>query len=141
MEITLEGGKLVAEDGRLTLWKLDTPIPAFSKANATPFGQPGCTKIEVETDGRSEQHVGVLNAFAAAILRNEPLVASGEEGIYGLTLSNAMHLSAWLGKEVTLPFDEELYWQELQKRIKTSRRKRPAAAVFADTAGTYGGTG
>ena len=141
LEITLEGGKLVAEDGRLTLWKLDTPIPAFSKANATPFGQPGCTKIEVETDGRSEQHVGVLNAFAAAILRNEPLVASGEEGIYGLTLSNAMHLSAWLGKEVTLPFDEELYWQELQKRIKTSRRKRPAAAVFADTAGTYGGTG
>lgn len=140
-EITLDGGKLLAEGGRLTLWKLEIPEPEFSRTNTIPFGQPSRTKIDVETDGKSEQHVGVLNAFAAAILRDEPLLASGEEGIFGLTLSNAMHLSAWLGREIELPLDEDLYWQELSKRVKTSRRKEPAAAVFADTAGTYGGAG
>jgi hypothetical protein len=93
----------------------------------------------VETDGRNEQHSGVLNAFAAAILRGEPLVADGTEGINGLTISNAMHLSAWLGREVEIPFDEELYYSELMKRVKTSRRKDDVQAVFSDTSGTYGG--
>ena len=137
-EITLDKGKLVAEDGKLTLWELETPEPEFSKTNKIPFGQPKSTRIEVETDGQSPQHVGVLNAFAAAILRGEPLVAGGEEGINGLTLSNAMHLSAWLGKEISLPFDEDLFYNELMKRVKTSRRKENIDAVIADTTGTYG---
>ncbi|MDD6237068.1 MAG: Gfo/Idh/MocA family oxidoreductase [Clostridiales bacterium] len=137
-EITLDKGKLVAEDGKLTLWELETPEPEFSKTNKIPFGQPKSTRIEVETDGQSPQHVGVLNAFAAAILRGEPLVAGGEEGVNGLTLSNAMHLSAWLGKEISLPFDEDLFYNELMKRVKTSRRKENIDAVIADTTGTYG---
>lgn len=137
-EITLDKGKLVAEDGKLTLWELETPEPEFSKTNKIPFGQPKSTRTEVETDGQSAQHVGVLNAFAAAILRGEPLVAAGEEGINGLTLSNAMHLSAWLGKEITLPFDEDLFHDELMKRVRTSRRKENIEAVIADTTGTYG---
>lgn len=66
-----------------------------------------------------------------------PLVAGGEEGINGLTISNAMHLSAWLGREVELPLDEELYYQELMKRVAVSRRKTDAVSVLADTAGTY----
>ena len=137
-EITLDKGKLIAEDGKLTLWELETPEPEFSKTNKVPFGQPKSTKIEVETDGQSPQHVGVLNAFAAAILRGEPLVAGGEEGINGLTFSNAMHLSAWLGKEISLPFDEDLFYNELMKRVQNSRRKENINAVVADTSGTYG---
>ena len=60
----------------------------------------------METDGENPQHSGVLNAFAGAILRGEPLVAGGEEGIRGLTLSNAMHLSQWTGRTVELPLDD-----------------------------------
>jgi hypothetical protein len=69
----------------------------------------------VETDGLSPQHPAVLNAFAGAILRGEPMIAEGEEGINGLTISNAMHLSAWLGKPVTIPFDEDLFYSMLKK--------------------------
>ena len=94
-------------------------------------------EIEVETDGLNPQHQGVFQAFAGAILRNEPLIAGGEEGINGLTLSNAMHLSAFLGKPVEIPFDEKLYYDELMKRVATSCRKAPAQAVFANTEGTY----
>lgn len=137
-EVTLDGGKLIAENDKLYMWKLETPEPEFSKTNTVPFGCPKSEMVEVETDGKNEQHSGVLNAFAAAILRNEPLVASGEEGINGLTLSNAMHLSAFLGgKEISLPFDEELYYEELMKRVATSRRKGNVTSVVADTSGTY----
>lgn len=138
-EITMEKGKLVAEDGKLTLYELEMSEPEFSKTNTVPFGQPKMTKIEVETDGKSEQHIGVLNAFAASILHDEPMIAGGEEGINGLMLSNAMHLSAWLGKEVELPIDEELYYEELMKRVKTSRRKENVKTVYENTEGTYGG--
>lgn len=137
-EVTMEKGKLVSEGGKLTLWELEISEPEFSKTNTIPFGRPKDKKIEVETDGKSEQHIGVLNAFAAAILRDEPMVAGGEEGINGLTLSNAMHLSAWLKKEVEIPFDEELFYAELMKRVKTSRRKENINSVYADTEGTYG---
>lgn len=82
------------------------------------------TDIKVETDGKNEQHTGVVNAWGGAILRGEPLIADGREGINGLMLSNAMHLSAFLGKEVTLPIDEEVFHEELKKRIATSRHKK-----------------
>ena len=36
------------------------------------------------------QHVGVLNAWGGAILRGEPLVADGREGINGLMISNGL---------------------------------------------------
>ena len=129
--------KLVSEDGKLLLWKLEQSEPEFSKTNTSAFAAPKAEFTQVETDGKSEQHVGVLNAFAAAILHGTPLIAGGEEGINGLTLSNAMHLSAWLNREILLPIDEELYYNELMKRVKTSRRKEGIAEIVSDTSGSY----
>jgi predicted dehydrogenase len=138
-EITMDGARILADGRKLYLTELAVPEPEFSRTNKVSFAAPPSKTVEVETDGRNEQHSGVLNAFAAAILRGEPLVARGEEGINGLTISNAMHLSAWLGREIELPFDEELFYSELMKRVKTSRRKEDVQAVFSDTSGTYGG--
>lgn len=141
-EILCEKGKLICDDAKtLTMWKLDVSEPEFSKSNtASVFGQPKATKIEVETDGLNTQHVGVFNAFAAAVLRGEPLVADGREGIYGLSLSNAMHLSCWKNSEISLPLsheDEVAFHEELMERVKTSRRKENTVSVIADTASTY----
>ena len=135
-EITMDGGKLVCENNELYLYKLDTPEPEFTRTWKGGFGAPKCEKIKIETDGFNPQHVEVLRAFAAHILRGEPLVAPGVEGIRGLTLSNAMHLSAWLDKTVDLPLDEDLFLEELNKRRATSRHKE-AAAVVLDTDSTY----
>ncbi|MFL6518505.1 MAG: Gfo/Idh/MocA family protein [Bacillus sp. (in: firmicutes)] len=64
-----------------------------------------------------EQHIAVLDDFASAIVEGTPLLAPGSDGINGVRLANAMHLSAWLGKEVEIPFDEDLFLEELNKRI------------------------
>lgn len=136
-EITCDGGKLVCEDEKLKLWKITPGQKEFNATNrADVFGQPAVEVIDVQTDGLSPQHQGVLRAFGGAILRGEPLVARGEEGINGLTLSNAMHLSSWLDKTVDIPFDEDLFYNELQKRVATSVVKE-TQAVFADTSGSY----
>ena len=137
-EIQMDKAKLVAEGDKLTVLEFNMSEPEFTKTNTKPFGHLEVTEVEVETDGLNPQHIGVLNAWAGAILRGTPLVANGVEGINGVQLSNAMHMSAFLGKTVELPVDENEYYEELMKRVATSRRKENVNAVFADTADTYG---
>lgn len=136
LEITMEMGKLVCENNKLLLYHLSENERIFCKTSKEGFAQPECRLEEVETDGQNEQHVGVLKAFAGRILRGTPLVAEGREGIRGLILSNAMHLSSWLDKMIEIPFDEELFLQELNKKRAVSRKKTGSGVVF-DTTGTY----
>ena len=130
--------KLIAEDGKLKMWKLAMTEPEFSKVNEYPFAKPDMEEIEVELDGSHPKHPGVLNAFAASILRGEDMIADGREGINGLTLSNAMHLSAFLGKTVEIPFDEDVYYEELKKRIDASALKDSEEKVFVNIDSSYG---
>ena len=138
-EIQMDKAKLVVEDNKLRVWEFEMTEQEFSRTNKIPFGNVAKQEIEVETDGENPQHDGVLRAWGGAILRGTPLVAHGSEGINGLTLSNAMHLSAFTGKAVELPLDEDLFYEELMKRVATSRRKTSVNAVFADTSAPYGG--
>ena len=135
-EVTGTLGKLVCENDKLTFWKLAQDEREFCRTATEGFAQPQCQQVEVETDGENLQHVGVLNAFAGKILHGTPLVAEGTEGLGGLTLSNAMHLSSWLGRAVDIPFDEELFLSELNKSRATSRKKESKDITFS-TEGTY----
>ena len=141
-EIQMDRAKLLVENDRLYLEEFSVPEPEWSASNKEPFASMPAKKSIGETDGLNPQHTGVVNAWGGAILRGEPLVADGREGIRGLMLSNAMHLSGFLGREVTMPIDEDLFYAELKKRIATSRRKEtgPAGNVVADLSNTYNGT-
>ena len=130
-EVTLEWGKLVNEDNtNLTLHKLAVNEREFCKTAKGGFDTPSLTVEKIETEGSNEQHAGVLKAFAGRILRGAPLIAEGSEGVNGLTLSNAMHLSSWLDVTVKLPLDEDLFLSELTKRRSLSPKKRGTGMVF-----------
>ncbi|MBO4330591.1 MAG: Gfo/Idh/MocA family oxidoreductase [Oscillospiraceae bacterium] len=120
-EITFDRGKLLAENGRLTLWELPEPEQVFSASAQSPFSRQTPAVREIELSGDNPQHVGVLNAFAAHILRGEPMIAEGEEGLNSLMISNAIYLSSWLGRMIDLPIDDRLYYEELKKRIDSSK--------------------
>ena len=53
-------------------------------------------------------------------------------------LSNAMHLSSWLGHAVELPFDEDLFLEELNKRRANSKKKEHVKELVLDTVNSYG---
>ena len=137
LEITGTRGKLVCENDKLTFDRLDVDEREWCATCKEGFAKPGCQHTEVETDGQNLQHVAVLNAFAAHIERGEPLVADGREGINGLMLSNAIHLSGWTGETVSLPIDEERFLALLNERRATSRLKEDTDVVL-DTSGSYG---
>ena len=136
LELTFDRGKIICEHDKLLLYKLSESEREFCKNCPDGFRKPEMTFVEVETDGKNEQHTGVLKAFANRILHGGKLVAEGTEGINGLTLSNAMHLSSWLDRTVEIPFDEDLFLDELNKRRASSRKKTDKGIVF-DTTGTY----
>ncbi len=135
-EILGDRGKLVAEEDSLTFVKLKTPEREFNATYKGGFGQPESEIIEVETDGKNPQHIGILNNFANAVLGIEPLFVDGKEGINGVELMDAMLLSTWLCRAVELPIDDEQYLDELKKRIATGRVKE-GVEVTLDTEGTY----
>lgn len=126
LEITMSKAKIVCQNNQMTgkweilLYELEEDVDDFIKKCDVGFAAIKGEWKEVETDGLNEQHVGVMNAFAAHILRGEPLVAEGAEGINGLTISNAAFLSSWLEKTVELPIDADLYYDMLQEKIKNS---------------------
>jgi predicted dehydrogenase len=116
-EISLEKGKLVCEEGKeLVLQELEVNEREFCKTARGGFDKPPMRETVVATDGSNEGHIGVLRAFLGKILHNTPLIAEGGEGIHGLTLSNAMHLSSWLDRTINLPMDENLFLEELNER-------------------------
>lgn len=144
LEITLDKAKLICAFNEkenkfdLDLYVLDMGTAEFIKVAKDGFGKNKGHWETLETDGKNEQHVGVMNAFAAHILRGEPLIAEGAEGINGLTISNAAFLSSWLDKTVELPIDEDLYWEMLQKKIAGSKVKTTVnETIKSDMSSTF----
>ena len=137
LEILGDKGKLVCDKDTLTFYKLEMSEREFTKTWTAGFGEPKFEVITPETDGQNPQHLGILNNFANAILGIEPLYVDGKEGIRGVQLMDSMLLSTWLGRAVELPIDDDLYLEELNKRIATGRTKE-AVDVVLDTEGTYG---
>ncbi len=138
LEVDLEKGQLIAENGTLKLFKLDVSEREFCRTATGGFDKPSGKWVECDTSGEYPEHAGVINAFASRILGKGELIAEGEEGLNGLMLSNAIYLSSWLDKTVSIPFDEDLFLEELNKRRATSRMKEDLGITFS-TAGSYGG--
>ena len=120
LEITLDRAKLICENGVLTVYELEQATSDYTANAEDGFGSIQYKTYEAELDGNNVQHPEVMNKFAGAILRGEPLTASGQEGINGLMISNAAFLSSWLGKTVSLPIDEDLFYNMLQEKISNS---------------------
>lgn len=119
-EVAGDRGKIVIEDDKLTFWRLRVPESEFNQTYTGGFGEPECWKVELPVSGGNMQHKGITQNWVDAILHHTPLIAPGDEGIKGVTLSNAMLLSTWTDHWVDLPLDEDLYYEMLQEKIRKS---------------------
>lgn len=129
LEIDLDGGKIVVDGSqKATVYRLkqtekvmNDTMDMMAVAKLTMGNSSGGGLYDVEEFDNSDawgfQHTEVMENFALHILEGQPLLAPGADGINGVNLANATLLSSWLGKEVSLPVDEDLYLAELNKRI------------------------
>ena len=139
LEVQMDGGRFVIENDVLKIDTYEMPEPEFSKTNTKPFG--GLQHTSEEFAGKTPEnfHFIVFDKWAEAILKKGEMIADGREGLNSTELANAMLLSSFLDRAVTLPVDDDLYYEELMKRVATSKAKENVKTVVADTANSFGG--
>lgn len=136
LEISADNGKVVLEGGKITFWRTRVPSSQFLKEWPNGFGSPEVWKCEVPFRGGGEEHRGITKNWVQAIRQSTPLLASGDEGVRGVELANAMMLSTWTDDWVDIPVDEERFYEELQKRVDQSEVKKEGGKVM-DVDGTF----
>jgi len=139
LDISLDGGRLLYENGRLTLTRTEMPVSRFIREYAGGFGKPEMTTQDITPDELFPMHAGVTRAFARHILYGEPMIADGREGLNSLMLANAMLLSSWEDKTLALPFDADAdarFERQLSARAEKSREKI-AKPVVMDLSKSY----
>jgi predicted dehydrogenase len=130
LEIAADNGLLVYDthDKFFTLLKNDKSV-SLAIAENRGFQKPSVSKEIFQIDGQGGQHKTVLENFAAAILQGEPLIAPAAEGLRSVELCNAMLLSTWRDKKVTLPVNGRSYAKHLKQRVTNSRFEKVVKQV------------
>lgn len=138
LEISCDMGRIVVENDEMVFNRNVISEREHNKINTLPFGRPECWKCELPVSGCGEQHVGILKNFADAVLNGAKLLSPGEEGIKGLTISNAIHLSAWTGETVDVnDFPDDKYYEILQEKIRNSTVVKKEQQIITDNSNTY----
>lgn len=141
LEIACDMGRVVVEDGKITFDRNEISEREFNATFDGIFGKPESWKCEVPVpseEGRLVEHPAIFQNVANALINGTPLLSPGKEGINGLTISNAIHYSAWTGGWAdckNFPHDE--FYALLQDKIAKSTVVKKEVQRTMDTSGTY----
>lgn len=113
LEITLDRGKIVIEEGVLKLWKLKDSVSDTISSDKNAFRKIDFDYEEIKDLSTESGHKEILQNFVNAVLKSEKLIANGTEGLNEILISNAAYLSSWTGETVNIPFD----FEEFDKRL------------------------
>ncbi len=117
-EISMDGGRILMENGRLLVTRLEECLPDFIRNSPSMFEGPRSVTTDETPAEPDPAHVGILNDFCSHVLYGTPLLAPGEEGIHSVILANAVYYSDWTKEEVQFPMPEERYAQLLRERCE-----------------------
>lgn len=138
IEIVGDKGKIVYEVGKkMEFTQLVVSEREFCMTSDSAFGKPESTTMTFDFKVQETSHNGILKNFTEAVLEGKELLAPGEEGINGLTISNAIHLSDWIGEWVNLPIDQDRYLELLTEKRKNSAVKEEKESEIVDLRGSH----
>jgi predicted dehydrogenase len=110
LEICGDRGKLVAENGKLTFHRTRKPVREIREKSPEAFARVETWEVPINYQGTApEGHKVVTQNFVNAILRNEPLIGPGEEGVRGLEIGNAMLMAGITRQPIDLPMDGDAF--------------------------------
>ncbi len=114
-EIAGDHGKLIAEHGKLTFHRTRKSVREIREKDPNAFAQVETWEIDIPYKSEApEGHKPMTQNFVNAILKNEPLIAPGVDGVKGLELGNAMLMSGLTRTPIDFPVDGDQYEQFLK---------------------------
>lgn len=141
LEIIGDRGKLVMENGRLHFRRTRVSVSEFNRTTAERFCMPETWEVEVPLPpDPPDLHRAVTQNFVRAILKDQPLLTPGVEGVRGLELGNAMLLSGLTRKSVDLPLDAaqyETFLKDLTRQYGGRKTLRAASDIAEDLTSSF----
>jgi predicted dehydrogenase len=131
-EIIGTQGKIVIEKGTISLSHNRTAMDEFIHKSEGRFDPPETWTMEIPPARGAGVHQEITQNFVNAILKKEPLISPGEEGIRSLSLANAMILSSLKDKWVDIPFDGVEYKSLLDDLCAKSTLKKSVRTAGAE---------
>ena len=114
-EVAGDRGKLVSENGKLTFFRTRKSVREIRETSKEMFPVVETWPFEFPVVAENPMpHKIIVENFVKAILKDEPLIAPGDQGVMGLELGNAMLMAGLSRKPVELPMDGDAYEQFLK---------------------------
>jgi predicted dehydrogenase len=123
-EICGDRGKLVIQGNTLTFYRTRRSVKDFRDNDPGKFPRLETWKVDVPIPQKPAGHQIITQNFVNAIIKGEPLLAPGKEGINSLSLGNAMLMSGLTGKPVSLPLDGDAYEKLLNELIAKEKASK-----------------
>jgi predicted dehydrogenase len=125
IQIIGDHGALELAESGLALTRFEQPLSEFREGSAELFAAPGTTTEAIEVPaGDGGGHLAVYSDLHAAIVEGHAPLIDGREGRMSLELANAITLSSYTERPVTLPVDRAEYSEllaELRRGDKVTR--------------------
>ena len=141
LEICGDQGKLVAENGKLTFHRTRKGVREIREKSPEAFAKVETWEVPINFQGTApEGHKVVTQNFINAILRNEPLIGPGEEGVRGLELGNAMLMAGVTRQPIDLPMDGdafERFLKELDAKYGGKKKLEVRETVASDMGSSF----
>ena len=122
LEISGTLGKLIFDEfGKLKLTQNEIPEDVFSQTAESPrykikFGKPKTVYKEELFEQKAEEHRMCIQDFADAIHEKRKPSADYYDGLLCTEVINGIYLSDWQQSCVSIPVDEEVFYDKLRER-------------------------
>jgi predicted dehydrogenase len=123
LEVWGSKGRLTMEGNKITFAENQPPIEEFAKTNTEKFARIPYVVTEEVFDQQVNPYDIIMENFAAHILCGTPLLTTGQDGLREVQLANALYVSGWEEKKVTVPVAEERYLDGLTLRRNAERKR------------------
>ena len=119
LEIWGSGGRLTLEGNRISFAENELDTEQFGRVNTEKFAKIPFSVCEETLEGQVNPYTAVFQNFADHILWGKPLFTTGWDGLRQVQLANAVYVSGWEERKVSVPVDGKRYRDGLKQRQET----------------------
>lgn len=132
LEIATDRGRIVSENGKLSLKLTRKSVRQIRETIPDLFPSVEAWDVDIPIKGTGGDAKFITQNFVNAIVKDEPLISPGQEGIKGLELGNAMMMSGLTRKAVDLPLDGDAYDAFIKEMTEKYGGKKKLATKTSD---------
>ena len=124
LEIVGEYGKLIWEGNTLTFFRNRESLLEHLQNAQDGFGRPEHWVCDIPLPAETGGYKTMLENFCETIRGRATLIAPATEGLHSIEMDNAIMLSSFEKRMISLPIDGDMYAEKLQTLIEGSKHTK-----------------